>query len=357
MKKLLLIIAILSLIGGNVNAQITLTQTDMAVIGQNLAFAQDSTCTTSIGKAGANQTWDLSSLKNQKVDTTYVVNPKGTTAAGAFPTSNLVEKTILSAIYKQYFLVYFNLSASSLLEQGFYENPSTGPLTVQNIPPATVLTFPTTYNTSNSITSVSNIIFPYPVLPNDSEKIQQTDIYTLLVDGWGTVKTPTGTYDCLRQRRVDILIDSTFLHNASTKKWNFVSRSSNIDSSYIWWGNNKGASLAQITFNPGSTKPVTATYLLSSMTTGIEELNPNEGLNVYPNPFNKQATISLGLKTSSNVQITLYNSLGQVVSTIEDNHLDAGNYKYETNVQGKGIYFLRTLIDGVPSTKKLIQIE
>jgi len=329
----------------------------MAVIGQNLVFAQDSTCTTPIGTSGANQSWDLSTLKKQKVDTTFVISPNGTAAAGAFPSSNLAEKQILSALLNQSFIVYFNSSSTGLTEQGFYENPSTGPLTVPCTPASTVLTFPCTFNTVNNFTSVSPILFPYPVAPNDTEKIQQTDICKMVVDGWGTVKTPTGTYNCLRQRRVDTYVDSTFLHNSSTHKWTFVNTSTTIDSNYIWWGNNKGASLAEITFNPGSTKPITATYLVNSIATGVAVQSVNSGMNVFPNPFSKQTMIHLDLKSAAPVQIVLFNSLGQVVSTIENKHLDAGDYTYETTVNEKGIYFLRALIDGVPSTQKIIQLE
>ncbi|MBI2269974.1 MAG: T9SS type A sorting domain-containing protein [Bacteroidetes bacterium] len=83
----------------------------------------------------------------------------------------------------------------------------------------------------------------------------------------------------------------------------------------------------------------------------------NNILKIYPNPFNLKTGIGLELTENSTVQIVLCNALGQQISELENRSLQAGKYMYDLNVSGKGIYFLRSVINGVPSTQRLIQVE
>ncbi len=99
-------------------------------------------------------------------------------------------------------------------------------------------------------------------------------------------------------------------------------------------------------------KKVTSDRLAS-----IVETSPSSNVLVYPNPFSKQATVALTIEQNADVQMVLYNSIGQEVSTIENKHLAAGSYTYQLNAENKGFYFLRSVINGVPSIQKLMQVE
>ena len=68
-------------------------------------------------------------------------------------------------------------------------------------------------------------------------------------------------------------------------------------------------------------------------------------------------TVVIELEANSTVSVILYNSLGQEVSTLENANLGSGNHTYELNVSGKGIYFLHTIINGIPAVHKLIQVD
>jgi len=89
----------------------------------------------------------------------------------------------------------------------------------------------------------------------------------------------------------------------------------------------------------------------------IVEESPSANVLVYPNPFSKQTTVVLNIESNSNVQMVLYNSLGQEVSTVENKYLSAGHYTYQVNVENKGFYFLRSVINDTHSIQKLIEIE
>ncbi len=61
----------------------------------------------------------------------------------------------------------------------------------------------------------------------------------------------------------------------------------------------------------------------------------------YPNPFNPVTNIKFSLPEKANVQLNIYNSIGQLVSTLLEE--EAGYYRLEWNAANlaSGIYFLR----------------
>ena len=64
----------------------------------------------------------------------------------------------------------------------------------------------------------------------------------------------------------------------------------------------------------------------------------------YPNPFNPSTTIAYDLPSMSRVTVRIYNLLGQVVSTLVDDHQPAGRYKFVWDAGSQvssGVYFYR----------------
>ncbi|MFI5252198.1 MAG: SdrD B-like domain-containing protein [Bacteroidota bacterium] len=81
--------------------------------------------------------------------------------------------------------------------------------------------------------------------------------------------------------------------------------------------------------------------LLSSSTKALPTyfaLNQN-----YPNPFNPTTSIRYALPVDSHVRLTIYDVLGQVVSTLIDKTVEAGYQSVEWNSTGiaSGVYFYR----------------
>jgi hypothetical protein len=61
----------------------------------------------------------------------------------------------------------------------------------------------------------------------------------------------------------------------------------------------------------------------------------------YPNPFNPSTTLEYSIPKASNVKVTVYNILGEVVDLLVNSYQQAGNYKVTWNA-GKissGVYF------------------
>ncbi|HGY56662.1 MAG TPA: T9SS type A sorting domain-containing protein [Caldithrix abyssi] len=66
-------------------------------------------------------------------------------------------------------------------------------------------------------------------------------------------------------------------------------------------------------------------------------------LNSYPNPFNSSVVIRFGLLKTSDIELSIYNALGQKITTLLDDKLPAGSYKTNWNALGyaSGIYIVR----------------
>ena len=63
----------------------------------------------------------------------------------------------------------------------------------------------------------------------------------------------------------------------------------------------------------------------------------------YPNPFNPSTTISYSIPKTGEVNLTVYNTLGQVVSKINLYHQTSGDhvYNFNANKLASGVYFYR----------------
>ena len=92
-----------------------------------------------------------------------------------------------------------------------------------------------------------------------------------------------------------------------------------------------------------------------------EDMIPNEiKLNQnYPNPFNPITKIEFSINQEGRVNLSVYNILGESVSTIVDKHLNAGNYEAEFDGLDltSGIYFYRLESADFIETKKMILLR
>lgn len=76
----------------------------------------------------------------------------------------------------------------------------------------------------------------------------------------------------------------------------------------------------------------------------------------FPNPFNFTTTIPYRLPAEMNIQIIVYNILGQKVATLADELKQAGEDEVRWNASNmaSGIYFYRIIAEG-QNGKQIIQ--
>ncbi|MDP2208973.1 MAG: T9SS type A sorting domain-containing protein [Bacteroidota bacterium] len=63
----------------------------------------------------------------------------------------------------------------------------------------------------------------------------------------------------------------------------------------------------------------------------------------YPNPFNPSTDVLFSIKNTSNVKISVYNVIGQLVNTLVDEQMNAGNYsvKWDATNYANGVYYIK----------------
>jgi len=79
----------------------------------------------------------------------------------------------------------------------------------------------------------------------------------------------------------------------------------------------------------------------------------------YPNPFNPSTSIEFSVPVNSNVTLTIYNLIGQVVTTLVNEDKPAGAYSVEFNATGfpSGVYFYKLEAGSFIETKKMILLK
>lgn len=79
----------------------------------------------------------------------------------------------------------------------------------------------------------------------------------------------------------------------------------------------------------------------------------------YPNPFNPTTNIRYSIEKGSNVNLTVYNSLGQKVRTLLNEYKSPGRYEATFNGKGLsgGIYLVRLKTDARQQTRKMTLLK
>lgn len=79
----------------------------------------------------------------------------------------------------------------------------------------------------------------------------------------------------------------------------------------------------------------------------------------YPNPFNPVTTIKFDITQKSNVELSIYNSIGQRVEEVNFGSKSAGSYEYKWNASAlaSGMYFYQIKTETFSQTKQMILLK
>ena len=105
-------------------------------------------------------------------------------------------------------------------------------------------------------------------------------------------------------------------------------------------------------------------YQVSNPITLIENdfLNKSNSfvlLHNYPNPFNPSTTISYSLPVKSQVDLVIYNTLGESITQLVNEEKEAGKHSVEFNATSlpSGVYFYRLQAGSFVETKKMVLMK
>ncbi|MCF8239775.1 MAG: T9SS type A sorting domain-containing protein [Melioribacteraceae bacterium] len=80
---------------------------------------------------------------------------------------------------------------------------------------------------------------------------------------------------------------------------------------------------------------------------------------IYPNPFNNETNIRIDVPFKSEINLIIFNILGEKVITIANSVVEAGShhYKLRSDNLASGIYLVRLLGDNYSNTKKIVLLR
>lgn len=354
MKKLLLSFSALFLFAAGVIAQPTIPGSKFFIPGTTMVYVDAGFTTLNTGTPGANQTWDFSGLTNTGSGyTTQVVATSSTPYASSFPNSNaaLTDPTQSTVNYTM-----LNTAGSALEFQGFVVDLGTG-MTAQMVysDPQQVFGLPLTYNATITDTYAGSATISAPPFVITRYHSGTT---TSVVDGYGTLIDPTGTYtNVLRVKWRDVYTDST----VTTVPGSTPTVTHSIVNTYFFVDGNGANALDRVrieidsTDDNGALTVETAVWYLGSVSTGVSTVNPNAAFSVYPNP----AANELNVKTSADINETVTYSIldltGRTIRTFEVEMVQGAPATIPVNDLSSGAYLLKGESDNMNWTTRFIR--
>ena len=170
--------------------------------------------------------------------------------------------------------------------------------------------------------------------------VQWTDVAAPMLPGWFQMSTDSGFCSPHTSMDIELLFDAT-----------------EVDTGDYY------ASLIVKSNDPFTPSVVVPIHMIVSTSVGVEDgLNSPQVFNLeqnYPNPFNPSTTIKYSIPKTSNVKLTLFNLLGEEVTTLVNEEKNAGNYTVEFNASSlpSGVYFYQLKARDFIQTRKMILIK
>ena len=96
-----------------------------------------------------------------------------------------------------------------------------------------------------------------------------------------------------------------------------------------------------------------------TMTVGISEIQLIDGVNLYPNPVNKIATIDVNLNEAAKVEIIIYDITGKIAANVFTGQMNSGinTFKIDASNLPSGIYYTTVSSENSKKTLKMVVIK
>lgn len=351
-------LVLLAMASGFVQAQITITSTDVATrltVGNAIINRGDTlTTTANIGTPGAGaNVWNFAALNTHRLDTLTSVAVGGTPYASWFPaaTHALRTRQTLQGITGTVFQ-YLRLATHLYIPGAAGDGPTplgTAVLRATNTPELVYYSLPLAMGTTWTYSYVETLIVTIGGFPLINQVTPHT--VTQTVDAHGTMTLPGsfGSHQALRIREDNrtpsgrrVLYQFIALNGASV---NLVAADTLQPSS------------GTINISPGSTSwsgPLGTDVRVGEGIPSEFALRQN-----FPNPFNPSTFIEYQVAADAFVSLKVYNVLGQEVATLVQERKQPGTYRTVWNAGGvpSGAYFYRMQSGAFTATGRMMLIK
>lgn len=318
-----------AIIAGTVFGQITINSTNVVDVGDAM-HAANTNSIIDAGQPGANQTWDLTGMVSQSIDTVLFQDPSG------FPLFNTNFSTANLGVADDSSWNFFRKSSSEFTFLGFLDISGVENDTI--IVNWSWINFPANFGDQyTSVISEFSFGDSLGMFGVDSFRVNSISRIKSEIDGWGVVKTPAGNWDALRQinnfqflQYVDAKIGGNWAPMSQSLLNVFGQDTGVVDEStfYRWWGNDANAKVMVATLD-------TAEIFDGSWYLNIAPSGPPLGLpislirndvNIYPNPTTNYLNIDIN---SERGRVIIRNIFGQKIAekiiSQGNNLVDFGN--------------------------------
>ncbi len=299
----------LILITTTLDSQVTITSTDMPQTSHSY-FSQNvlDFITIDLSLTGPNSTWDYSSLLGANLDTLYAAPVSSTPLAYQFYFNNV----FLYPDYVANYAVpaddigatgvslsdrfeYFKSDANGHKIVGFGANVQGIPTSVRYAVIDEIYHFPMAYGDTG--TSYGEYLLSIPTFGAYGQWITRTQN----VDGWGTLLTPSGSYDCLRVKTVLELTDTIYADFAGFGS----SFNRPTDTIFDWITNGEG--IPVLTATSGDLGITSAKFKIGEINVINEQ--SRQPVKLFPNPANQ----ILCIETDRDGFLTVYDLSGNLI--------------------------------------------
>lgn len=353
MKSTLNLTLVSLFIGSACISQPTITLEDVTPeIGTSVTFVNGPYVDP--GPSGADQTWDLSGISAQSADTRQFLSPEGLPEAENFP--NATHAVYFQSMSQQY--TYFSYADNSVDEVGFYSMGQNATIYTTYSNPLSRLILPLNYEDNFSDSYVNQTLNELDLGSETTVNVyDEIGSYDAVVDWYGTLITPIGTYEDVLRIHIETEVDWTVSNNGEE-----TGSGSRTRSEYQYYKAGFPIPIVQmgitITYSGGEEVGTSSfgSYFASS-TVGIDDAqSPLSAIEIFPVPANDHFNLSIQSAEPGLAQIELFSVDGKLAHEWPAMQLLAGNNQQQLNLPElpEGLYLVRITTGNSSETRRLV---
>ncbi len=375
MKRIIpFIISVLSFSG--LFAQITLTDSYFPAAGDTLFTFNDIMPTIDVPSSGANQVWDFTSLSGPVVLQSVLKPASDGENSAQFPNASILADF-------QGGEGYYAVDNNSYRFQGYVgADPGGIGLEIIALFSPNVIERRANLEYLDVNSSESNMLFAFsfddipgtitdsldlPITP-DSLRIRVNIDRLEVIDGWGTVDIPGGSYEVLKENRFEVT-DTRLEAKISILPWQDLTDivppeigffGMDTTRSYNFYANDVIEPIAQVFLDDFETEVQRVSFKANDFTIPVRDISTlTADVIAYPNPAIEEVKFELTSLPTGDYKLQIFNILGVPVWSRDFTTGGTKTMKADLSELRKGTY-LYSLIDGkgkTLTTKRLMIIR
>ncbi len=361
----------------SIHAQITVTNTTFPAVGDTLHFAFDrSPNVNAFTPPGGDQNWDFSSLNADITQQQIFTSPATGTGSASFPDANLL---YLNGTIEN----YLQVTNQEVRTLGYYGADPVGigfNAAFRYGPPIVERRSPINFFDINSVSSglllpvsaadiPGTIVNQLPVRP-DSLRIRIAINRLDVVDAWGNVTIPGGTYPVLREKRTqyrEARLDAKVpplgwldITDVAIQSLGLTTLGVDTTVTYNFYNNVSKEPIAIVTLANDQATPVLVQYKSNALTTDVTQLESEmPQVSAFPNPASGKVNLRLNNIKPGEYQVNVHNVLGMEVLR-KNCQIPSAQFEMELDVSklGAGTYWYSLLDDrGIVLVSRQLVVE